>query len=100
MQIHDLDLEKFSTKNARRFGNSISEYIETNREVENLSKSYLRLKVVVNVEEPLMDDFWWKNLQGIEIWANIKYERLYDICYGCRKLSHTTQSRKDEVQMS
>lgn len=61
MVIHDLGLEKFSTENAQRIGNNIGEYIETHREVEKLSKSYLRLKVVVDTEKPLMAGFRWKN---------------------------------------
>lgn len=50
VQIQYLSLEKFSTENTQRIGNRIGEYIETDREVENLSKSYLCLKVVVDTE--------------------------------------------------
>lgn len=47
-----------------------------------------------------MASFWWNNSQGNDIWANVKYERLFDFCYRCGKLDHTTQSCKDKVQMS
>lgn len=40
------------------------------------------------------------NYQGIKILAKIKYEWLLDICYGCERLGHTTQSCKENVQMS
>lgn len=52
VQIHDLGLDKFSIESARRIGDNIGEYVETNEEVENLSKSYLRLKVIEDSEKP------------------------------------------------
>lgn len=57
VQIHDLGLEKFNMENAQRIGNSIGRYIETHKEVENKSNSYLHLKVVVDTEKPLMVGF-------------------------------------------
>lgn len=63
-----------------------------------LSKSYVRLKVIVDMEKPLMVGFWWKNSEGNEIWANIKYVQLYDFFYGCRRLGHTTKSCKEDVK--
>lgn len=58
VQINDLRLEKFSTENAQMIGNSIGEYIETYKEVEDISNSYLRLKVVVDTEKSLTTGFW------------------------------------------
>lgn len=98
MQIHDLGLENFSTENAQRIGNSIGEHIETYKEVEILSNIYLWLKVEVDTEKSPMDGFLWKNSQANETW-DIKYERLWDFCYGCGRLGHTTQSSKKDVTM-
>lgn len=66
VKIHDLGLEKFSMENAQRIGNSIGEFVETQKDVDDISSSYLRLKVVVNTDKPLMPHFWWKNSQGFE----------------------------------
>lgn len=60
----------------------------------------MRLKVVVNSEKPILDDFLWKNSQGNETLTNIKYDRLSDFCNGCGKLGHMAQSCKEEVKMS
>lgn len=38
-QLHDLGLEKFRTENARRIRDKTREYVKTNKEVSNLSKS-------------------------------------------------------------
>lgn len=100
MQIHDLGLEKFSKENAQQIGNSTGKYIETYREVESLNNIYLRLKVVMDTEKPLMVGFWWQNSQGKETWANIKYERLSDLCYGCGRLGHTSQSCKEDDKIA
>lgn len=37
--------------------NNIGEYVETSSGIENLSKSHLRLKMVVDVEKPLKAGF-------------------------------------------
>lgn len=65
-----------------------------------MSNNYIQLKVRVHSKQPLIAKFWWKNSQGKEIWANIKYERLSYFCYGYEKLGHTTSVCKEEVMMS
>lgn len=43
--------------NAQRIRNNIGEYVEIDREADNLNKSYLRLKVVLDTKKSLMADF-------------------------------------------
>lgn len=64
--MHDVGLEKFSKENAERVGNQMGRFIETDEGVENIHKTVMRLKVEVNVKEPLLAGFWWKNSQGDE----------------------------------
>lgn len=90
VQIHDHGLENFSVDNARVIGAKIGNFIKTEEEVENTHKTYTRLKVEVNVEKPLLAGFWWINSGDEEQWASIKYERLFDFFYGCRKLGYTS----------
>lgn len=71
--------------------------METEDDVENVHMNYIRMKVEVNNDNPLMPGFWWRNSKGKEQWANIKYERLSDYCYGCGKLEHTTQECREDV---
>lgn len=94
VQVLDLVQKKFSAEDAQKIENSIGKYIETDSGIENISKCYLRLKVVVDTQKLLKTRFWWMNSQKSEIWVNIKYERLSDLCYGCERLGHTTQSCK------
>lgn len=72
VQIHDLGPEKFSRESAQIIGDKIGAFIETDQEVENVHKTCIRMKVEVNIDNPLMSGFWWTNSKGVEQWANIK----------------------------
>lgn len=91
VQVHDLGLEKFSSESARTIGDTIETFVETEEGIEKGNKTYIRMKVEVNIDNPLVSGFWWTNSKGSEQWANMKYERLSDYCYGCGKLANTTQ---------
>lgn len=94
VQIH----ETLSTENAWIIGNEIGMCVEIELNVEATKRSYLRMKVEIDVNVPLMVGFWWTNSQGTERWASIKYERLSDLCYECDTLGHTTQTCKEDVK--
>lgn len=66
VQVHDFGLEKFSVENTQVIGNKIGSFIETGEEVESTQKSYMRMNVDVNVEDPLMVGFSWTNSRGVE----------------------------------
>lgn len=54
----------------------------------------------IRVEDPLTPGFWWLNGQGQEKWAQLRYERLSDFCYGCGYLGHTSNSCNKEITLS
>lgn len=58
------------------------------------------MRVEVAVDKPLLPGFWWRNSQGLEKWATIKYERLSDFCYECGILGHTTLACKEDIKQS
>lgn len=68
--------------------------------MESAHKTYIHMKVEVNIELPVIAGFWWINSSGEEQWASIKYERLFEFCYGCRRLGHTSQVCREEVTIS
>ncbi|OMO75791.1 hypothetical protein CCACVL1_16038 [Corchorus capsularis] len=90
---HCLILKKWdvSCANARRIGSVIGRLIE----IENPSWSlgvgrvFLRIKVELDVNKPLLSGFWVPREDDDRIWAELKYERLADFCYACGKLGHT-----------
>lgn len=81
-QVHNHRLEIFSLENVQVIGDKLDYFIKTEEDVENVHKTYIRMKVEVVVQNPLMVGFWWTNSQGVEQWASIKYECLSEFCYG------------------
>lgn len=77
-----------------------SKFIETDEDVESAHKTYIHMKLEVNIELPVIAGFWWINSSGEEQCASIKYERLFEFCYGCRRLGHTSQVCREEVTIS
>lgn len=63
-------------------------------------RPYLRVQVEVDVSAPITAGFWWVTYKGEYKWASVKYELLSDLCYGCRRLGHTSPNCNAEVAMS
>lgn len=99
MQVHDLGLEKFSRENTQVIGDQIGIFVKTDEDVESKHKTYIRMKVEVNIYNPIMVGFWWTKSKEMEQCVSIKYKRLSDFCYGRGKLGHTTQGCRDDVTM-
>lgn len=51
----------------------------------------------IEVTAPICPGFWWTNDRGVEKWAQIKFERLSDFCFGCGRLGHTAQNCNLEI---
>lgn len=63
------------------------------------TRDYLRIKVEINVVDPLSVGFSWTNDKGQEKWATFKFERLSELCYGCGCLGHSSQVCVKEILM-
>lgn len=90
-QVHGLCAEMLNTENAWQIATKVGRCVAVDPEKEMCARAYIRLKIELDVSEPVCPGFWWANDRGEEKWANIKYERLSDFCYGCGRLGHTTQ---------
>lgn len=62
-------------------------------------RTFLRILVEVDMEEPLLPGFKWVDSHGKEKWASVRYERLTDICYGCGKIGHNTTSCSEQISL-
>lgn len=58
VQVHNLILEIFSLENVQVIGDKLDYFIKTEEDVENVHKTYIRMKVEVVVQNPLMVGFW------------------------------------------
>jgi hypothetical protein len=90
VQVHDLPLEMITSENAVSIGSSLGEFLEMdNADNQKPSrKSFLRLRVLINLHHPLIPGFTYHRPPKAPTWVQYKYERLSDYCYFCGRLGH------------
>ncbi|KAI8022776.1 hypothetical protein LOK49_LG03G00471 [Camellia lanceoleosa] len=95
VQVHGLPVAKMTRKNAQiigqRQGNLIG--VEALHEGLLLERSFLRLRVEMDVTKPLPLGFFLQANSSSpdtvhEVWVSYKYEKLDEFCYDCGRLGH------------
>ncbi|KAG5546512.1 hypothetical protein RHGRI_018629 [Rhododendron griersonianum] len=98
VQIHGLPVEKMTRVNAEIIGKRFARLlgIEAISDGLLLQRSFLRVRVEVNISQPLPKGFWMrrKNPVGADLWIAYKYERLSDFCFACGRLGHENKNCK------
>ncbi|XP_057796794.1 uncharacterized protein LOC131012808 [Salvia miltiorrhiza] len=90
VQIHDLPAGCLTEGVGRALGNFIGtfqEYDSTNS--SGVWRQYMRVRVGINVTEPLKRFKKIKNKDGSSFQVNFKYERLNIFCFLCGRLGHS-----------
>lgn len=102
VQIHGLELDKFSTQNARKMGGCIGEVKEIDEIIGpmGIDRNYIRVKVDVDTNCPLLAGIWYTRSNGEKGRADIKYERLPDFCFGCGRIGHSERMCKSEISVA
>lgn len=90
IQIFGLSLEMHNRENAYSIGNTIGQCLSVEDEETARQRTFLRLKVELDVTIPLTYGFWWTSNSDEEKRVTVKYERLSDVCYRCGLLGHTS----------
>ncbi|KAF7139162.1 hypothetical protein RHSIM_Rhsim07G0116500 [Rhododendron simsii] len=90
VQIHGLPIEKMCRANAEIIGKRFRKLIaiEAAPSTMLLSRSFLRLKVEINISQPLPKGFMLRGKTGRDLWISYVYERLPDFCYACGRIGH------------
>ncbi|KAM2897133.1 hypothetical protein COP2_006811 [Malus domestica] len=52
------------------------------------ARGFLRVRVLVNSENPFVLGCWLKMEVNRETWVEFRYERLQDFCYPCERIDH------------
>lgn len=96
IQIHGLPVEKLNRTNAeiivKRLGKLLA--LEANPEGDCLTRGFLRVRVEINLEQPLSKGFWLKGKSesGQDRWISFRFEKLPDFCYACGRLGHDNRA--------
>lgn len=91
-QVHGMSADMLNMENASNIASRIGECLATDKENEMQVRGYIRMKVDIDVSTPVCPGFWWTNDRGVDKWAQVRYERLSDFCFGCGRLGHSAQS--------
>ncbi|XP_047336132.1 uncharacterized protein At4g02000-like [Impatiens glandulifera] len=88
VRITSLPLCMLNAKSGEKIGEKVGRVIDVDNDEQILSRSYVRVKVMVKVESPLKAGFTLIR-EGMEPrWIQFKYEKLVDFCYCCGRLDH------------
>ncbi|KAH7848241.1 hypothetical protein Vadar_007118 [Vaccinium darrowii] len=92
VQIHGLPVEKMSRANAVIIGSRMGKLLAVESASDGLclERGFLRVKVEMDVSQPLPKGFWLRGRtdSSRDRWITFKYEKLPDYCYACGRLGH------------
>ncbi|KAF7131646.1 hypothetical protein RHSIM_Rhsim09G0090900 [Rhododendron simsii] len=90
VQIHGLPVEKMCRAKSEIIGKRFGKLIAIEAAPSNmlLSRSFLRIKVEINISQPIPKGFMLQGKTGRDLWISYVYERLPDFCYACGRIGH------------
>ncbi|EPS60108.1 hypothetical protein M569_14696 [Genlisea aurea] len=92
VQIHNLPFLSYLPETPRIIGGLIGKFIDADLSREGLSKdASLRLRVAIDVRQPLARVVTLETDEGEVIVANVKYEKLPMFCADCGLLDHLSK---------
>ena len=93
IQVHKLPLEMLTRTNTERIGRVLGdlEKVEDPEWKSGMGRCFLRMKMAIDVEKPLVAGFWVPRENG-KVWAEVKYEKVADFCFECGRLGHVMKN--------
>ncbi|KAH7858161.1 hypothetical protein Vadar_020707 [Vaccinium darrowii] len=92
VQIHGLPVEKLNRANAEFIGKRMGKLkaLEAAPDGFCLARGFLRIRVDINIEQPLPRGFWLRARtdSNRDRWISFKFEKLSDFCYACGRVGH------------
>ncbi|KAJ1377535.1 Zinc knuckle CX2CX4HX4C [Sesbania bispinosa] len=90
VQLHGLPLEHMSDTNAVKIAKLWGdiELMESPFWGDTLLRSFLRVRIVLDIRKPLVTGFLLPRKNRPKTWISIKYERLQGFCYFCGIIGH------------
>lgn len=90
IQIHGIPLEFFSKRNDIRAGSRVGRVMEAEDPFNgtSINLGFLRVKVLINTNKPLVAGLWVSSSTLPNVWIQVRYEKLMDLCFNCGRLGH------------
>lgn len=90
IQAHNLPGNFFTEKIAEAIGSALGTFIRVDKKnFEGSWKSFLRVRVLLDITKPLRRKLKMKKEGGSWFWVEFKYERLPNFCFLCGLIGHT-----------
>ena len=51
--------------------------------MEGVGRIFLRIRLGLKVDEPLVEEFWLPKEVKEKSWVHIRYEKLLEFCFAC-----------------
>ncbi|KAK3038525.1 hypothetical protein RJ639_029325 [Escallonia herrerae] len=90
VRVYGLPPNRMTTNNAITIGRRIGDLqqIDSSKDGRLGEKGFLRLRVEIDIENPLPRGFATKREGREDAWIQFRYERLLDFCFRCGCLGH------------
>ncbi|KAK9291354.1 hypothetical protein L1049_019300 [Liquidambar formosana] len=94
VQIHGLPPALKSRVNVTKIGAKFDRFLQFDESGGDslVWNHFVRIKVDLNVSEPLKPGFLLKRSPHPNVWVQFKYKRLSDFCYQCGRISHCARA--------
>ncbi|RYQ98245.1 hypothetical protein Ahy_B08g094302 isoform A [Arachis hypogaea] len=103
VQIHGVPLEYMERETAETIGNMLGVVVEVEdpKRGNVFVRTFLRVRVAINISNPLPTGFWMTREERPKTWIEFKYERLQDCyCLRCGIIGHGKKECKKEMAMA
>lgn len=91
-----------NVKNAVKLAEQVGEIVEVENPMVNgaLLRTFMRVKVNVNITQPLITGCWVPRNDLPNSWILFRYERLQDFCFTCGLMGHDQRGCKKDRLMA
>lgn len=88
VQVHDLPVRFWTRRIAEQLCKAIGTVNVMTDEAETEGENFMRVRVTIDISQPLCRGRVISLDSGKELWVSFKYERLPNLCYWCGRLTH------------
>ncbi|KAJ1434101.1 Zinc knuckle CX2CX4HX4C [Sesbania bispinosa] len=102
VQLCGIPLELMNSSNAIRVAKFLGDMVTVENPFVNgqLLRSFMRVKVLINVKKPIIIGFWLPRKDLPRTWIFVKYERLQGFCFHSGILGHDYRKCNKEKEMA